>query len=120
MAKRYDVKITLISQLKACPNGHQVSDEFLVGRRRGGDWFGRWLTGGADDDLPLFRLSEINLKYNQGNLFQSSAFLLCSQRHGFPLISDVVGPRYRPAYFFPSLSGAVTPYNDKQPFRGEP
>jgi uncharacterized repeat protein (TIGR04076 family) len=30
MAKRYDVKITLISQLKKCPAGHRVGDEFLV------------------------------------------------------------------------------------------
>jgi uncharacterized repeat protein (TIGR04076 family) len=33
MAKRYDVRITLISQLGACPNGHKVGDEFLIGRK---------------------------------------------------------------------------------------
>ena len=32
MAKRYDIKITLISQLKECPAGHKVGDEFVVGR----------------------------------------------------------------------------------------
>ena len=32
MAKRYDVKITLISQLKNCPAGHKVGDTFEVGR----------------------------------------------------------------------------------------
>ena len=32
MAKRYDVKITLKSQLRKCPAGHCVGDEFLVGR----------------------------------------------------------------------------------------
>jgi len=31
MAKYYDVKITLVSQLKKCPAGHQVGDEFLIG-----------------------------------------------------------------------------------------
>ncbi len=33
MAQRYDVRITLVSQLKACPNGHRVGDEWLVGRK---------------------------------------------------------------------------------------
>jgi uncharacterized repeat protein (TIGR04076 family) len=33
MAKRYDVRITLVSQLKSCPAGHQVGDRFVVGRR---------------------------------------------------------------------------------------
>jgi len=32
MARRYDIKITLISQLKKCPAGHNVGDEFVVGR----------------------------------------------------------------------------------------
>ena len=32
MAKRYDIKITLISQLRKCPNGHKVGDEFVVGK----------------------------------------------------------------------------------------
>jgi uncharacterized repeat protein (TIGR04076 family) len=32
MAKRYDIKITLISQLKKCPAGHSVGDEFIIGR----------------------------------------------------------------------------------------
>ena len=32
MSKRYDVKITLLSQLKKCPAGHKVGDEFIVGR----------------------------------------------------------------------------------------
>ncbi len=31
MAKYYDVKITLVSQLKKCPAGHKVGDEFYVG-----------------------------------------------------------------------------------------
>ena len=31
MAKRYDIKITLMSQLKECPAGHKVGDEFVVG-----------------------------------------------------------------------------------------
>jgi uncharacterized repeat protein (TIGR04076 family) len=36
MAKRYDVKITLISQLKECPAGHRIGDEFIVGRKTPG------------------------------------------------------------------------------------
>ncbi len=36
MAKRHDVKITLISQLKKCPNGHKVGDKFIVGRKTPG------------------------------------------------------------------------------------
>ncbi len=32
MARRYDVKLTLVSQLKRCPAGHKVGDEFIVGR----------------------------------------------------------------------------------------
>jgi len=32
MADRYDIKITLMSQLKKCPNGHKVGDQFIVGR----------------------------------------------------------------------------------------
>ena len=36
MSKRYDVKITLISQLKKCPNGHKVGDKFIVGRKTPG------------------------------------------------------------------------------------
>lgn len=32
MAKRYNVRITLLSQLKRCPAGHKVGDEFIVGR----------------------------------------------------------------------------------------
>lgn len=36
MAKRYDVRITLVSQLKKCPSGHKVGDQFLVGRRTPG------------------------------------------------------------------------------------
>ena len=31
MAKYYDIKITLVSQLKKCPAGHRVGDEFIVG-----------------------------------------------------------------------------------------
>ena len=27
---RHDVRITLLSQLKGCPNGHQVGDRWLV------------------------------------------------------------------------------------------
>ena len=30
MADRYDVRITLVSQKKACPAGHRIGDEFLV------------------------------------------------------------------------------------------
>ncbi len=36
MAHRYDVRITLVSQLKRCPNGHHVGDEWVVGRRTPG------------------------------------------------------------------------------------
>jgi len=36
MAQRYDVKITLLSQLKKCPNGHKVGNEWRVGRRSPG------------------------------------------------------------------------------------
>lgn len=32
MAERYDVRITLVSQLKKCPAGHRVGDQFAVGR----------------------------------------------------------------------------------------
>ena len=32
MARRYDIRITLTSQLKKCPAGHKVGDEFVVGR----------------------------------------------------------------------------------------
>ncbi len=32
MADRYDVKITLVSQLKKCHNGHKVGDSFIAGR----------------------------------------------------------------------------------------
>ncbi|MBU0985083.1 MAG: TIGR04076 family protein [candidate division Zixibacteria bacterium] len=32
MAKRYDVKITLESQLSQCPAGHKVGDQWTVGR----------------------------------------------------------------------------------------
>jgi uncharacterized repeat protein (TIGR04076 family) len=32
MTKQYDVRITLKSQLRTCPAGHKVGDEFLVGR----------------------------------------------------------------------------------------
>ena len=33
MSQRYDVRITLIAQKKACPNGHKIGDQFLVGRK---------------------------------------------------------------------------------------
>ncbi len=33
MAKYHDIKITLVSQLKKCPAGHRVGDEFLVGNK---------------------------------------------------------------------------------------
>ena len=33
MTKRYDVRITLVSQLTKCPNGHKVGDEFMVRRK---------------------------------------------------------------------------------------
>lgn len=36
MAKRYDVRITLVSQLKNCPAGHKVGDEFMVGQKTPG------------------------------------------------------------------------------------
>ena len=37
MAKYYDIKITLLSQLKSCPAGHKVGDEFIVrGKTPGG------------------------------------------------------------------------------------
>ena len=36
MAKRYDVKITLKSQLRTCPAGHKVGDVFVVGRHTPG------------------------------------------------------------------------------------
>jgi uncharacterized repeat protein (TIGR04076 family) len=32
MARRYDIKVTLKSQLKKCPAGHKVGDEFVIGR----------------------------------------------------------------------------------------
>jgi uncharacterized repeat protein (TIGR04076 family) len=33
MAPRQDVRITLVSQLRSCPNGHRVGDEWLVERK---------------------------------------------------------------------------------------
>ncbi len=33
MARHHDVRITLVSQRKRCPNGHQVGDQWLVGRK---------------------------------------------------------------------------------------
>ncbi len=33
MSRRHDVRITLVSQLARCPNGHQVGDRWLVGRK---------------------------------------------------------------------------------------
>jgi uncharacterized repeat protein (TIGR04076 family) len=33
MKGRHDVRITLIAQKKACPNGHKIGDQFMVGRR---------------------------------------------------------------------------------------
>ncbi len=32
MARRYDVRITLVSQQGTCPNGHHPGDEWLVAR----------------------------------------------------------------------------------------
>jgi uncharacterized repeat protein (TIGR04076 family) len=32
MAKRYDVKITLIEQHQKCPNGHKAGESWTVGR----------------------------------------------------------------------------------------
>lgn len=32
MSKLPDIKITLVSQLRKCPAGHKVGDEFVVGR----------------------------------------------------------------------------------------
>ena len=31
MNKRYDIKITLLSQIGKCPAGHKVGDQFIVG-----------------------------------------------------------------------------------------
>ena len=36
MNKYYDIKITLVSQLKKCPAGHKVGDEFFVRRKTPG------------------------------------------------------------------------------------
>ncbi len=36
MAEFHNVKITLISQIKTCPAGHKVGDEFLIERRSPG------------------------------------------------------------------------------------
>ena len=36
MITRYDVRITLASQLKKCPNGHKVGDTWLVERKTPG------------------------------------------------------------------------------------
>lgn len=36
MNKFYDVRLTLESQIAKCPNGHQVGDEFIVGRKTPG------------------------------------------------------------------------------------
>jgi uncharacterized repeat protein (TIGR04076 family) len=36
MGRRYDVRITLVSQLRKCPNGHAVGDTWLVGRKTPG------------------------------------------------------------------------------------
>jgi uncharacterized repeat protein (TIGR04076 family) len=33
MAKQYNVRITLVSQLKKCPNGHKVGDTWLIKRK---------------------------------------------------------------------------------------
>ena len=33
MATRYDVRITLVSQIAKCPNGHRVGDAWLVERK---------------------------------------------------------------------------------------
>jgi uncharacterized repeat protein (TIGR04076 family) len=33
MATRYDVRVTLKSQLKTCPNGHKVGDIWLIQRK---------------------------------------------------------------------------------------
>ncbi len=36
MARRSDVRITLVSQLGRCPNGHRVGDQWLVERKTPG------------------------------------------------------------------------------------
>jgi uncharacterized repeat protein (TIGR04076 family) len=32
MPKRYDIKITLVSQIKNCPAGHKVGDQWIIER----------------------------------------------------------------------------------------
>ena len=32
MARAHEVEVTLVSQIAACPNGHQVGDRWRVGR----------------------------------------------------------------------------------------
>jgi uncharacterized repeat protein (TIGR04076 family) len=36
MEEIYDIKITLASQIKECPNGHRIGDQCLVGRKTPG------------------------------------------------------------------------------------
>ena len=36
MAKRYDIKITLLSQKRKCHAGHKVGDQFIVGQKTPG------------------------------------------------------------------------------------
>ena len=33
MARRYNVRITLTSQLQKCPNGHRIGDQWLIERK---------------------------------------------------------------------------------------
>jgi uncharacterized repeat protein (TIGR04076 family) len=33
MARRYPIRITLVSQLKNCPNGHKVGDHWVIDRK---------------------------------------------------------------------------------------
>ena len=36
MTRRYDVRMTIVSQIARCPNGHKIGDELVVGRKTPG------------------------------------------------------------------------------------
>jgi uncharacterized repeat protein (TIGR04076 family) len=36
MSRRYPVRVTLVSQLKKCPNGHSVGDQWVIERKTPG------------------------------------------------------------------------------------
>jgi uncharacterized repeat protein (TIGR04076 family) len=43
MSRRHAVRITLVSQLKKCPNGHEVGDQWLIQRKTpAGMCLGAW------------------------------------------------------------------------------